>query len=330
MRVLKEVRQHLRNYHLKSGIFHFYRGEFGPAAEFFTRALTENADLTDADRRNAEYYLVQTRIAAAAVSEREEDLAQAVEEYRAALSVTPTYPDVHLKLGDALWRLGQSDDAVEHYRRAAFINPALDEAHLRLGFALLERRPARAESDTADLEAARDAFRQAQRAREDNRRRHIEKAEDALLHGDVETAREIYLDAFRQNVEEFRRRFQEGLRHLMDENWADAAEELGEAARLFPRYADVHNYRGVALAEGGHYADAAAEFQRSIRINAGYLVAWLNLAFVARSLGDFERAERAVHEVLRHEPDNTAALHLAEELRGAVRPRGRAGEGGAP
>jgi len=46
---------------------------------------------------------------------------------------------LHLKLGDALWRLGQPQDAVEHYRRAAFINPALDEAHLRLG----EQRPDR-------------------------------------------------------------------------------------------------------------------------------------------------------------------------------------------
>jgi tetratricopeptide (TPR) repeat protein len=228
--------------------------------------------------------------------------------------VTPTYPDVHLKLGDALARLGNQDEAIEHYRRAAFINSSLDEAHLRLGFALLERR---------ELAEAKEAFRMARRAREENRRKHIEAAEDALDAGSVDDAREIYLDAFRQNVEEFCRRHREGMQHLMDEHWDDAADALGEAARLFPRYADVHNYRGVALAEGGRTAEAAAEFQRSIRINAEYLVAWLNLAFVARGLGDLERAERAVHEVLRHEPDNTAALHLAEQLRGAVRPRDR-------
>ncbi len=312
MRVLKEVRQYLRNYHLKSGIFHFYRGEFGPAAEFFTRALTEGTDLTDSDRRTGEYFLVQTRIAAAEVHERDGEIEAAVEEYRAALAVMPTYADVHTKLGQALLRLGSAEDAVAHFRRAAFINAGFDEAHLRLGFTLLENGPP---------EDAREAFRAAQRAREEHTRRQITAAEERLAEGRADEARELYQDAFRQGLEPFRRHFEAGLHSLMDEKWDDAADSLAEAERIFPRFADVHNYRGVALAEGGNHAEAATEFQRSVRLNPDYLVAWLNLAFTARALGDEERAERAVREVLRQEPDNTAALHLAEELRRRNKPR---------
>ncbi len=314
MRVLKEVRQYLRNYHLKAGIFHFYRGEFGPAAEFLTRAITEGTQLTSADRRSGEYYLVQTRIAAAAALETDGKLDDAMEEYRAALAVMPAYADVHIRLGQALISQNRLDDAIEHFRRAAFINPGFDEAHLRLGFALLTR------GETA---AAKDSFRAAQRAREEHARRQVAAAEDALGEERVEEARELYLDAFRQGMEPFRRHFEAGLAHLMDENWDDAADELAAAERIFPRFADVHNYRGVALAEAGKLAEAAAEFQRSARINPAYLVAWLNLAFTAHAMGDLERAERAVREVLREEPDNTAALHLAEQLRSRNRPQGR-------
>lgn len=312
MRVLQEVRQYLRNYHLKSGIFHFYRGEFGPAAEFFSRALTEGTDLTDSDRRTGEYFLVQTRIAAAELHERAGELEAAVEEYRAALTVMPAYADVHTKLGQALLRLGSAEDAIAHFRRAAFINSGFDEAHLRLGFALL---------DSGRLDEAKETFRAAQRAREEHTRRQLAAGDDALAQNRLEEARELYQDAFRQGLEPFRRHYEAGLHSLMDEKWDDAAESLAAAERIFPRFADVHNYRGVALAEGGNHAEAAAEFQRSVRLNPDYLVAWLNLAFAARALGEEERAERAVREVLRQEPDNTAALHLAEELRRRNKPR---------
>ena len=314
MRVLKEVRQYLRNYHLKAGIFHFYRGEFGPAAEFLTRALTEGAPLTAADRRAGEYYLVQTRISAAAAHEAEGKTNEAMEEYRAALAVMPAYADVHLKLGASLLEVGQRDEAIEHYRRAAFINPGFDEAHLRLAFALIEN---------GDVDSSRESFRAALRAREEHSRRQLAAAEEALAEDRVEEARELYIDAFREGLEQFRQHFEAGLAQLMDERWDDAAEELGIAAKIFPRYADVHNYRGVALAEAGRLAEAAAEFQRSARINPGYLTAWLNLAFTSRAMGDAERAERVVREVLRQEPDNTAALQLAEQLRTRSKPRDR-------
>lgn len=321
MRVLKEVRQYLRNYHLKAGIFHFYRGEFGPAAEFLTRALNEGHDLTASDRRNGEYFLVQTRIAAAAGHEAEREYDQAIEEYRAALAVMPGYVDVHLKLGKVLLASGQADEAVEQFRRATFIRPGFEEAHLRLGYALLAK---------GEVDGAREAMRAAAKAREEHARRQVAAAEDALEAGRVEEARELYLDAFREDMERFRRLFHSGLRHLMDENWDEAADALAEAERLLPRFADVHNYRGVALAGAGRLAEAAVEFQRSVRLSPEYLVAWLNLAFTAWALGEDERAERAVREVLRHEPDNTAALHLAEQLRGRLHRDRRGAEQGNP
>jgi len=44
MRLLKSVRSQLGNYHLKSGIYHFYRNEFKQAIEFFAKALAPQAE----------------------------------------------------------------------------------------------------------------------------------------------------------------------------------------------------------------------------------------------------------------------------------------------
>ena len=60
MRLLSEIRNLLDNYHVKSGIYHYYRGEYGPAADFFRKALDGGEDLTGSDRRSARYYLTMT------------------------------------------------------------------------------------------------------------------------------------------------------------------------------------------------------------------------------------------------------------------------------
>ena len=39
MRLLNEIRNYIGNYHVKSGVYHYYRNEFKPAVEFLRRAL---------------------------------------------------------------------------------------------------------------------------------------------------------------------------------------------------------------------------------------------------------------------------------------------------
>ncbi len=306
MRALKAVRQHLKSYHLKSGVFHFYRGEHGPAADFLTRALNEDGDrLSAADRRAALYYLVQTRIGAAFRHETQGDMDRAIEEYISALKVMPKYPDVHLRLGDALARTGRHDEAIDHYLQAIEVNPLYVHARVRLGFAFLEK---------GDLDSAREAFRQADRARQTRAERGLESAEAALSRGETDVAAAIYKDVFQENLARFKRELEEGLSYLRSERWEDAVTHLETAARLCPRYADVHNYLGVALAEQGLHEPAVEAFLASVRINPEYLVAWLNMAFVAHEVGDQKLAREALAEVLEREPDNAPAQYLLEQL----------------
>jgi tetratricopeptide (TPR) repeat protein len=310
MRALKEVRQYLKNYQLKSGVFHFYRGEHGPAAEFLTRSLTEDSDLSAADRRAAIYYLVHTRIGAAAEYEAKGEVERAVEQLQLALHVMPGYPDVEMRLAEAFERQGQPEVAIEHYRAALESNPTFVDARLRLAQVLLAE---------GRLDEAKVEFRAAHRDRSQIQQQRVELAEAALAKRQIAEARELYQDAFREDSSQFRGHLDAGLAFLRTEKWDDAVRELQQAAQLCPRFADVHNYLGVALAEGGNREQACEAFRRSVEINSGYLVAWLNLAYVCHSLEDHEQARLCLQEVLEREPDNSPALHLAEQLSNLVR-----------
>jgi len=319
MRVLKSVREHLENYHLKAGIFHFFRGEFGPAAEFFQKALDEGR-LSVADRRSAIYFLVQTRISAAELHQTAGRLDRAVSEYRAALAVKPSYPDVHARLADALLARGDVAKAITHLEAAVELSAGFVDAWIALG---------RAHLRSGAIEPAREAFRAALSKREAAARRALEEAEKALELEDTQSADELYRHVFLENEDAFRHQFRQGLLLLRQEKWEDAAAALAEAAALRPRYADVHNYLGVARAELGDCEAASASFRRSVEINPEYLVAWLNLAYTLHAAGDPAGARRALEQVLGREADNAPARRLAGQLEDATSGGSAAGHHGA-
>ena len=57
MRLLNEIRNYMDNYHVKSGVYHYYRKEYGEAVSFLRKALADESGLSDADRRNARSHL---------------------------------------------------------------------------------------------------------------------------------------------------------------------------------------------------------------------------------------------------------------------------------
>ena len=56
MRLLSEIRSRLGNYHIKSGMFHFYRGEYNQAMEYLEKALA-SGQLVASDESMARSYL---------------------------------------------------------------------------------------------------------------------------------------------------------------------------------------------------------------------------------------------------------------------------------
>ena len=68
-------------------------------------------------------------------------LAEAIEQYQAALGIDPCGAEAHNNLGSALAARGQVEQAIHHCRQALEIKPNYPDAHNNLG--LIFARPGR-------------------------------------------------------------------------------------------------------------------------------------------------------------------------------------------
>src|SRR5262245_57128171 len=123
MRILREIRAVLDNYQVKSGIYHFYRGEYKQAIQFLSRALGGGERLPDWDAGIARDFLTHAHLAAAEEAEAEGDLARSASQIEAAVVLNPRFPDIRFRLARALERGGRLSEAVENYRQACALNP---------------------------------------------------------------------------------------------------------------------------------------------------------------------------------------------------------------
>ncbi len=314
MRFLKSIRNLLGNYQLKSGVYHYDRGESQQALEYLTRAL-QAPDSTESDRRMALYYLTQAHIALAEKCEDANEMDKAVEAYRQALAITPDYPDLHFRLGILCAHLGLTNDATASFGRAIELNPDYIEARVQRAMLLVAgRQPDEAAREFA---AARELSLRAFDVPYLQGREQLER-------GELEQAEESMRSAFLRRPESFDFHFRRGLRSLREGKMGPAADDLRLAIRSRGDFADVHNYLGVACAEQELWEDAIAAFRKALEVNQEYLVARLNLAFALAECGRDPEAIDELKLILAREPDNQPALSRLEELSSPRRERVRA------
>jgi tetratricopeptide (TPR) repeat protein len=306
MRLLREVRNLMGSYHVKSGIYHYYRNEFKQAVDFFSKALKDEPGLGESDRRTARYYLTQTFIQSAEKQAGTGDLEGAARDYLRAVEVSPEFPDIRYSLGKTYEAMDRPDDAIAQYRHAIASNEGYDHARTALAFCLLR---AGRDEQAAEAFAAVLALRM---------RRLTEPYDKALLRlreGMASDAEEFFKEAFLSAPNKFESHYRAALKHLKAEHYEKALDELDEAIALGPKYGDLHNFRGVALCELGRVEDGIAAFRRTVALNPDYSIAKLNLAFAHLRAGQFKDAEHVLEGVLLQDPTQSVASAKLEELR---------------
>jgi len=306
MRLLEEIRSMMGNYHVKSGIYHYYRSEFKQAVDFFRKALRDEPNLGEGDRRTARYYLTQTFVDSAEKLEAKGDLEAAARDFARAAEVSPDYPDIRFRLGRVLEQLDRIDEAIEEYRRAIACSEPYLAARIALAFCLL-----RAGRD----EDAATAFEEALALKIQRIRDPYEKGIRRLKEGMRSEAQEFFRETFLAAPERFADLVRVSLDLLKEGEYEKALEALDEAIALSPKFADLHNSRGIALAELGRLDEAIGAFRRSASLNPDYMVPKLNLAFAQLRAGLFKEAESQLEAVLEQDPNQTAASAKLEELR---------------
>jgi tetratricopeptide (TPR) repeat protein len=321
MRLLKEVRSLMGSYHVKSGIYHFYRNEFKQAVDFFTKALKDDPTVGESDRRTARYFLTQTYIHSAERLAASGDLAGAARDFVRATEVSPEFPDIRYSLGRTYEALDRVDDAIEQYKLAIASNAQYDHAHTALAFCLL--RANRHEEAVLAFDAVL-ALRM--RRLSEPHGKGVQRLREDM----AAEAEEFFREAFLAAPNKFEAHYRSALSLLKSEQYEKALVDLDEAIALGPKYGDLHNFRGVALCELGRVEEGIASFRRATALNSDFTIAKLNLAFAYLRAGQFKDAEHVLEEVLEQDPTQSVAATKLEELRtGRVADTRRSGTRGA-
>jgi tetratricopeptide (TPR) repeat protein len=318
MRLLKEVHNLLGNYHLKSGIYHYYRNEYTQAAEFLRKGLND-PDILEADRRNAKYYLTLSLLDLAQRLHDAGDTEAGVEQLRAAAEVSPTFPDIHYRQGRLFEQLGRLDEAVAAYREATRCQTDFLDAQVALSFCLLGQ----GKNDDAAT-----GFREAMNIK----RRQIDppfhKGLELLEQGEIEQASEMFHEVFRAIPQLANACLKKALDWLKSEEHERALSELDRALERNPNYPDLHNFRGIVLFELERVDEAIEAFRLSVTLSPRYLVPRLNLAFSLVHVGEYKDAEAELELILEMDPEEPAAMAKLNELQSGGKAQRRNGSRG--
>lgn len=97
---------------------------------------------------------------------------------------------------------------------------------------------------------------------------------------------------------------------------AGAGQAYRAAVAVFGGYAEAHEALGEVLFAEKRLFDAAGAFEQAVQVDPGLALAWYNLGYTARRLGDLPRAREAWRRYLALRPEDLdARLGLAETLR---------------
>ncbi len=264
----------------KLGLVFLKRGFLKEAIEFFTLALQTDPKFVEA-YNNLGLALVQ-----------EGQLDRAEEFFKKGLDIESGYADLHLNLAMLHYKRKQYPAAVQSAQAALGINPTYYDAHVYKGLALLRSLaekvtheelpplPARGKEAMDHLERAaqlfkpmnNEAFRQGKTAyaAEDfeSAVKYFEKAyEEANQKMDMTFDHEFYL------------KFMYGGKGKDNQFIGGYVEQLKEAIKNYPEFADLHNNLGIAylIMCRNLFLKALDEFRLALKINPKFKKAEKNL-----------------------------------------------------
>src|SRR3989454_404925 len=165
----------------------------------------------------------------------ERKLAEAIEHYRRALQIRPTYADVRYNLAVALAQQSKPAEAVEHYQRALQIKPEHAGAHYNLGIALAQQ---------GKLAEAIDHYRRALRLKPDYADAHNNLGNALARQGKPTEAIEHYQQAPHIKPYPAGAHNNWGLALANRGQYAEAIEHYRQALQIKPDAAEVHTNWG--------------------------------------------------------------------------------------
>ena len=189
------------------------------------------------------------------------DQAGAIERYRRALALVPTFAFAHFNLGNSLAATGHAQEAASEYEEALKYRSEDPAIHRHLAYVLAVGKRGY---------AAAAEYREAIRLEPGSAEAWAGLGAAMVQVGNLPEAANAYSQAVRLRPDQADARVDYGDVLAQLGRVAEGIREYRQALRLKPGAADVHNNLGGLLAESGNLAEARAEFEEALRIKPDY------------------------------------------------------------
>jgi Flp pilus assembly protein TadD len=223
---------------------------------------------------------------------------EAIRQYQEILRLKPGYALAHNNLGIALVLKGQTDEAIRELQEAIRLKPGYAEAHYNLGDAL----GAKGQVDEAIRE-----FQEAIRLKPDYTRARNNLGLALARKGQMDEAIRQFQEATRLQPDDAASHCNLGNALVMKRQINEAIRQFQQAIRLKPDYADAHNNLGNALAMKHQINEAIRQYQEATRLKPDYAEAHNNLGIALIGEGKMDEAIRHFQEAVRLKPDYAVA-----------------------
>jgi tetratricopeptide (TPR) repeat protein len=218
------------------------------------------------------------------------DLQSALLHLRRVVKADPKNAMVQYEFGQTLRQNGDLGGAIAAFEKAIEINPELQEGYYGLGLALKQQATATRKPVSSPGPA------------DENYR----KAQDALGKGDLNSARDLLVNAVR--ADDHNAEAHNLLGYILGQqgDLAFAINHLERAVELKPDYADGHYNLGVALWYKGTKHKSISELQESVRLDPAAGASYAFLGMALRETDDLPAARRNLQRAIALLPPTTA------------------------
>jgi len=232
-------------------------------------------------------------------------LDQAVASFQQTLRDTPDYPEAHYNLGTLYLKKQMRAEAKEHFQKALQLRPDYPDALNNVGLIA-------AEEGRAD--EALGYFQEAIRRKPTNATALLNLGNLYRQHGRLGEAEQALDQAFQLEPGDPEVNYSLGMLFAQKEDPERAREYLQKAIKLRPEYPDALNNLGVLYLRSRQSTEALALFQECIRVAAHFDQPYLNLAKLYVGIGERQKAQEILRQLLELRPGHAIAQKMLDQL----------------
>jgi len=202
--------------------------------------------------------------------------AEAEKQFKLAIELGDTEPEVRFQLSQALRKQGKTDEAAEQ---------------LKVYQALVKQKSDNTQAAQKSTQAA-----------------------EAAAKGDKKQAAALYREASDTLPKEAKLAYRWALVLNDLEDYATERLALERAVQDDPAYAVAHNQLGYVYSKLGETALAEEQFRQAVKTAPRYVSAWISLAASLAMQSKFPEAREAIENALKIDPENKSAQELRNSL----------------